>query len=211
MSLTTPPSAPVAADSRSTFKTKAFAFVAWFITFVTEMNAEILTILGYKTTAQDAATNSAASAAAAAAAASAAAWNVGTAYSANQCAISQVNFQTYRANAAVTGGLDPALSLAGVWVNVSQPPVTVTDCSGSVTAVAGGRYRFTGAGDLTLPIAPIRGNTVRVCKTGSHTVTVLRNGKPIGSTADDATLGSQDVWYELMYLDVTVGWALVTY
>ena len=85
----------------------------------------------------------------------------------------------------------------------------MADVSGAITAQAFGWYRFTAAGDLTLPASPLRGDVVYVQKTASHTVSVLRNGNLIGAIADDGVLGTPGVWYALMYLDVTAGWTLV--
>lgn len=209
--LTTPPSAPQASDDRTTFKTKAFAFVTWLVTFVSEMTAAISQMLTWYSDTQVNAASAAASAAAASAVAGAALHNPATNYATGAAAISNVNYLTYRRTATSPGvdATDPANDTTGRWAPAAAVPVIVADVTGAIAAQAFGWYRFTGAGDLTLPAAPLRGDVVYVSKTGSHTVTVLRNGKPIGSVADDATVGTAGVWYALMYLDVTVGWTLV--
>lgn len=148
-------------------------------------------------------------AAAAAAAGAAALWSVATAYTQGQAAVSAVDYLTYRATTAITGGVDPALDTGGTWVNVGAPPVTIVDVAADATLTKNIIYRATTACSLTLPASPSRGDIITVTKTGTHAVTLLRNGSYIASATADGELDSQDVWYSLIYIDGTAGWVLL--
>lgn len=116
MAITALPPAPSrATDTPALFSSKMDALLNALATFVSEANttetnvnakeASATTSAGTATTQAGLA---AASATTAAATTGAAAWNAGTAYTLNQCAISQINFQTYRRKVAGTTATDPA-------------------------------------------------------------------------------------------------------
>ena len=209
-SLTAPPTAPDPND-RATFSSRAYALVSWLSTMVTQMTSALSNVYTNASEAYSSGLSAAASAAAASASASAALHNPATNYATGTVAISNVNYLPYRRTSTSPGvdATDPANDTAGRWAPAAVSPIVVADVSGAIAAQAFGWYRFTAAGDLTLPAAPMRGDGVYVQKTASHTVTVLRNGKPIGGIADDATVGTAGIWYALMYIDVTTGWTLV--
>lgn len=209
-SLTAPPTAPDPND-RATFSSRAYALVSWLSTMVTQMTSALSNVYTNASEAYASGLSAAASAAAASASASAALHNPATNYATGAAAISNVNYLTYRRTSTSPGvdATDPANDTSGRWAPAGVPPIVLADVTGSITAQAFGWYRFTAAGDLTLPASPLRGDVVYVTKTASHVVTVLRNGKPIGGLADDAVLGTPGAWYALMYLDVATGWTLV--
>lgn len=116
-----PPTAP-STNSPSTFDALADAFVAHWNAFRNQIVAALSWLQTMATAAETAATNAeasesaaalsetnaAASATAAASAAGAAAWAAGT-YALNACAISQINYQTYRKiTASSMTTVDPA-------------------------------------------------------------------------------------------------------
>lgn len=208
--ITAAPTAPDPND-RATFSSRAYALVSWLATFVSQVNSVASNVFSNASEAYAAGLSAAASAAAASASAGAALHNPATNYATGTAAVSNVNYLTYRRTATSPGvdATDPANDTSGRWAPAGVSPIVVADVTGSITAQAFGWYRFTAAGDLTLPASPLRGDVVYVTKTGSHAVTVLRNGQPIGGIADDAVLGTPCAWYPLMYLDVTTGWTLV--
>lgn len=209
-SLTAPPTAPDPND-RATFSSRAYALVSWLSTMVTQMTSALSNVYTNASEAYSSGLSAAASAAAASASASAALHNPATSYATGTAVVSNVNYLMYRRTSTSPGvdATDPANDTSGRWAPAGAPPIVVADVSGAITAQAFGWYRFTAAGDLTLPASPLRGDVVYVQKTASHTVSVLRNGNLIGAIADDGVLGTPGVWYALMYLDVTVGWTLV--
>lgn len=212
MALTNPPAAPVApgtAPSRSdraTFAARADAAWTWlfstFFTWVGNFNAwygtantELTALQADMAAKQEAAAGSAAaasgSAAAASVTASATAWNAATAYLLNQCAISQLNFQTYRRIVAGTTATDPKNDLVN-WVQISISPTdtlltnpTITNYTEVVYSPAAGtaftvdlangsNQVFTTSGNctITLPV-PVAGKCygIDVIFGGAHTVT----------------------------------------
>ena len=217
MAITAPtliPAGPAAADpdDRDTFDALAYAYTVWALDELQPgANAVATNVYNNALEAHTNALAAAASAAAASAAASAALHNPATNYATGTVAISNVNYLPYRRTSTSPGvdATDPANDTTGRWAPAAVSPIVVADVSGAIAAEAFSWYRFTAAGDLTLPAAPLRGDVVYVSKTASHTVTVLRNGKPIGGRADDGVLGTTGAWYALMYLDVTTGWTLV--
>src|SRR5438067_13786992 len=114
MAITALPPAPQRTDTPDVFVSKSDAFVAALPQMVTDINSTSAAVTSNATTASNAATtctnaqnNTVAAANAAQAAAAAAAWT-NKAYAINACAISQLNFQTYRnKTGGYTAGLYP--------------------------------------------------------------------------------------------------------
>lgn len=127
---TSPPpytSAPPAPDpgNAGTFDALAYPFTLW------QKNNEGPEMAALAANAYANATEAAASAASAAAAASSAAsaagataFSAATAYAQYGCAISPVDFQTYRRKTAGTSSLDPSLDVAN-WVRLTGIPRSV--------------------------------------------------------------------------------------
>lgn len=94
---------------KSTFSARVDAFVTWLIAFVVQLPALAANVYANALEAFQSAGTATAAAAAAVAAANASQWVSGTTYAINACAISQVNFQTYRKiTAANSTTTDPA-------------------------------------------------------------------------------------------------------
>lgn len=184
MAQTTPPSmtpAPSPApqrNDRATFSGRVDAFVTWLAAAISEFSALATNVYNNAVDAYNSATsaatqagnaltqanNAAASATSAAATANAAAWNAGTAYALNVCAISQVDFRTYRRKVAGTTATDPAND------STNWTPV--------VPAAVG------------LGGAAITGNTtLTVASPGAMTITPTGFG--LGATMPDATTCSK--------------------
>lgn len=81
--------------------------------------------------------------------------------------------------------------------------------------VRGFWYVLTATGlQITLPIAPAAGDLIRVSPSNTTvlSVTLLRNGQPIDSTASDLTISStadRDLNFWLLYVDASVGWRVI--
>ncbi|MFK3738024.1 hypothetical protein [Massilia sp. TN1-12] len=118
---TTPPqvnqfsgSAPQRKD-KSTFSDRLDAFVTWIILCVTQLPAlaanmysNAVDAFNSALAASQSASTATSAAATAMATANASPWVSGTTYPLNACAISQVNFQSYRRAVAGAGTVDPA-------------------------------------------------------------------------------------------------------
>lgn len=207
--LTSPPTAPDP-NSRATFSARAYAMVTWFSTLITEMTASLSNVYTNASEAYSSGMSAAASASAATSVAGAALFSAATTYTQGQAAVSAVNYLTYRRTSAGSGATDPANDTGGTWVNVGLPPVTIVDVSSDTTMVAGMIYRATAACTLTLPASPARGDSVTVMKnSAAFTVTVARNSHKIRTVADNATVGSPNRYYTLVYVDATVGFDLI--
>ena len=133
--LTTPPTAPVRGEERTSFATKANNYVVFIGTNVTDLTAAIdwqNTVFTAVESEAEAAAASAvtattqvaladAAAAAAVVTANASAWVSGASYSVNDSAISGVDFGTYRAILTHTGvATDPSADATN-WVLISAP------------------------------------------------------------------------------------------
>ena len=96
------------------------------------------------------------------------------------------------------------------WVNLQQPFTHVT--TAAYTAKAGERLAVnTGTNpiDITLPASPNAGDIVEFIDNGdfsTNNLTILRNGNPIDSIAEDVTVSDKNVHFWLQYKDGTVGW-----
>jgi hypothetical protein len=115
MAITPLPDAPETTDTPQQFNIKAFAWVQALDTFVTEANAQAVTVNSDASSASSSAstaTTKAAEAAASAAAAFAAAnvtqWSSGATYSAGDNVWSSVDFQTYRNKTGTNTATDPS-------------------------------------------------------------------------------------------------------
>lgn len=117
------PAAPQPTDGTSSFKAKAFTFVAALPTFISQVNAAIATMLGYvdnalsaqnaaqsyASTASTGASTATAASQAALATANASLWISGATYGQATNAISPLDLRTYRRNSAGAGTTDPSL------------------------------------------------------------------------------------------------------
>lgn len=124
--LTQLPQAPSRSSDPTNFIVEADAFLGSLPTLVSEMNSAIVEVDQNATKAQNAADS-------AAQVSGAVAWKSGAAYAKNDAAISQVNFQTYRAKVAVTSTTDPANDAANWAPLTSVPPIN----AGSVRGLKG--------------------------------------------------------------------------
>lgn len=157
MAATSPPTitaAPTPAPQRgdrSTFSTRVDAFVTWLISAVTQFAAlgtnvynnavdafsSATTATTQAANAAASAANAAASAASAAAIAGATAWVSGATYTLNQCAISQVDFQTYRHTTSSSSLATDPKNDATNWTRVVMSGGSGgTTTTGSVTLTA---------------------------------------------------------------------------
>lgn len=105
------------------------------------------------------------------------------------------------------------VSLAGAesLTNKTLVSPVVTDntviINSNTTAVRGRTYVFTTAGiTLTLPASPAVNDIVSVINGNFSTCIVARNGSNIMSLAEDMTLDTQSVSFDLVYLNSTIGW-----
>jgi hypothetical protein len=112
--LTPPPAAPSRATPL-TFSALLDAFLAWIVIFVGEMNALIIELFGYSTTATTGAATATAQAAIATAGAltvtnalNASRWVSGTNYAQDQCVWSPLDYCIYQRKTAGAGATDPA-------------------------------------------------------------------------------------------------------
>jgi hypothetical protein len=115
MAITPLPPAPEPSDTPQQFNNKAFAFVDALDTFVTEANAQAVTVnsnasaaSSSASTATTKATEAAASATAAAQTANVSLWVSGTTYAVGANVYSPITFQTYRSKSAFTSTTDPS-------------------------------------------------------------------------------------------------------
>lgn len=206
--ITAAPTAPDPND-RATFSSRAYALVSWLATFVSQVNSVASTTY---TNAADAYSSDMAAAAAQAAATSVAGatmFSAATTYTQGQCAISAVNYLTYRRTTAGSGATDPANDTGGTWVNVGLPPVTIVDVSADTTMVAGMVYRASAACTLTLPASPSRGDAVTVVKTGTGVITIGRNSHKIRALSENGSITTPNRYYTLMYVDAATGFDLI--
>lgn len=82
--------------------------------------------------------------------------------------------------------------------------------SGNTTAISGRYYAITASLILTLPIAPIAGDTVKgINLSGTRTVVIARNGKNIMGLAEDMTIDNENTSFTLVYVDTTRGWVFI--
>jgi hypothetical protein len=94
-------------------------------------------------------------------------------------------------NVDVTGTYTAAASQL-LWVNTTSTALTVT-----------------------LPVAPARGDTIRIIDVANtfntNTLTVNRNGQPInGDVSGNLTVTTQGAAFDLIYYDATRGWRIFT-
>jgi len=115
MAITPLPAAPETTDTPQQFNTKAFAWVQSLDTFVTEANAQAVTVNSDASSASSSASTATTKAAEAAASAAAAAqtanvslWVSGTTYAVGANVYSPITFQTYRSKSAFTSTTDPS-------------------------------------------------------------------------------------------------------
>ena len=88
--------------------------------------------------------------------------------------------------------------------------VTVEVISGNTTAVVGRNYVLTASLTLTLPASPSAGDSVGVQNSsGTTTCVIARNGSNIMSLAEDMTINSLNVGFNLIYADATRGWVIL--
>ncbi len=96
---------------------------------------------------------------------------------------------------------------------IKSTPETFTVVTGaSVSAAVGAHVVLTDASatSVTLPGAPVAGDTVWVTPANGRTDNViLRNGKPIMGLASDLTINLKHQTVCLRYVDSTYGWRLV--
>jgi hypothetical protein len=118
MAITPLPAAPETTDTPQQFNTKAFAWVQSLDTFVTEANAQAVTVNSDASDATDAKTDAEAAAAAAVAAANATKWVSGTTYDEGDVVWSPINYLSYRRKSTGGGTTDPSLDSTN-WAQVA--------------------------------------------------------------------------------------------
>jgi hypothetical protein len=118
MAITPLPAAPETTDTPQQFNTKAFAWVQSLDTFVTEANAQAVTVNSDASDATDAKDDAEAAAAAAVAAANATKWVSGTTYDEGDVVWSPINYLSYRRKSTGGGTTDPSLDSTN-WAQVA--------------------------------------------------------------------------------------------
>lgn len=117
MAITPLPDAPETTDTPQQFNSKAFAWVQALDTFVTEANAQAVTVNSDATTASSAKIDAEAAAAAAIAAANATKWVSGTTYDEGDVVWSPITYLTYRRKSTGGGTTDPSVDTTN-WAQV---------------------------------------------------------------------------------------------
>lgn len=108
MAITPLPAAPETTDTPQQFNSKAFAWVQSLDTFVTEANAQAVTVNSDASAASAAKTDAEAAAAAAVAAANATKWISGTTYDEGDVVWSPITYLSYRRKSTGGGTTDPS-------------------------------------------------------------------------------------------------------
>jgi hypothetical protein len=118
MAITPLPAAPETTDTPQQFNSKAFAWVQSLDTFVTEANAQAVTVNSDASDAADAKDDAEAAAAAAVAAANATKWVSGTTYDEGDVVWSPITYLSYRRKSTGGGTTDPSLDSTN-WAQVA--------------------------------------------------------------------------------------------
>jgi hypothetical protein len=95
--------------------------------------------------------------------------------------------------------------------------ITWSIITGNTDAVTGNGYLINAsAGNvtLTLPATPSAGDTVSACdvynKATTNVITIARNGNKIEGAAEDLVIDLNGAGFELVYVDSTRGWDIVS-
>jgi hypothetical protein len=159
--LPTPPNSVT--DTRTVFQSRADALLGALPTFVNEANAletnvnnKEASAVAQVALATTQANNAAASATTAGNTAGAAAWVAATNYAVNACAISQVNFQTYRCKVAGVDATDPANN-STKWTRVlgSQYNIKTAIAASAIDLALGDYFTKTIAGNTTFTLSNV--------------------------------------------------------
>ena len=128
---------------------------------------------------------------------------------------------------AGTPSVDDAIEVISISaVNTAGSPVTsvngevgavtvaskhnVSVISSDTTAVANTLYVLTANLDLTLPVSPGIGDSIKISnRSGVATCQLLRNGNNILGAATDLTLDTATASFELVYTDAANGWVII--
>ena len=92
------------------------------------------------------------------------------------------------------------------------------DVSGNGTTLANKQQAFCntsgGAFTITLPSAPVKGDSVRIFDVNktfdTQNLTVARNGNPIMGDASDLIVSTEGAAFELVFYDGSQGWRIIT-
>ena len=86
----------------------------------------------------------------------------------------------------------------------------VSVISSDTTAAANTLYVLTANLDLTLPVSPAMGDSIKISnRSGVTTCQLLRNGNNILGAAADLTLDTASASFELVYTDTANGWVII--
>ena len=86
----------------------------------------------------------------------------------------------------------------------------VSVISSDTTAAANTLYVLTANLDLTLPVSPAMGDSIKISnRSGVTTCQLLRNGNNILGAAADLTLDTATASFELVYTDTANGWIII--
>ena len=87
---------------------------------------------------------------------------------------------------------------------------SVSVISSDTTAAANTLYVLTANLDLTLPVSPAMGDSIKISnRSGVTTCQLLRNGNNILGAAADLTLDTASASFELVYTDTANGWVII--